>query len=989
MRTMRLLMVTAALGMFSGALRAKEAYQVVKVWPEAPQGWHFYQPRAIAVDRSGNVYIGDTGNYCIKKFNPEGRFITQWGSPGQKDGQFNTIEVVRVGSSGTVYVVDERNEDARTVTRRIQKFTPYGQFIGLFERKAPDADRANLSIDLAEDDRGNIFLLAVDYVKKDRLIRRSAIEEYSPAGEFIAKWDIDARSGDGQLQIPMAMDVDAKGNFYVVDYDGHCVQKFDPSGRFLMKWGARGEAEGRFLAPSDIAIDRSGDVYVLDRHSIQKFTPEGGFLARWKAEGDPRGIALDSHSNIYVACRLSHNVLKFDNAGNLVSQWGSAYTEDGRFVEPGSIAVDPSDHLVVADNWRCRIQRFTSEGQFVSRWGGQTWFGVSGLATDASGNLYIACEGSNEVQKYDPDGKLVGRWGGTGNGDGQFQDLCAIAVAPSGNVYAADPVNCCVQKFAGDGRFLAKWGTKGTGDGQFSGLFFLAPDDSGNVWVGDQLGNGTHRMQKFDGDGKFLMKWTRKIMVTRSGDAAAVAVDSSANSYYAFKSHIEKYDAKGELIGDYGQGEFTKDRLEMVRGMCVDKAGCLYVAALVDPCDFYLSTGGSIRKFDADGKLTSKWTGETAGRKEGIPNGAIAVDRTGSVYVSCRVPIWKLSPDGKFVAEFQIAAPREGGFSELGGVAVDGSGRIYVVDSVDVKWGYGIPSIRKFDPNGEFITMWGVPEAAKDRFKYPARIAVDGSGNMYVTDQSSDCVHKLDAQGKYIKSWGGEDTGDGQFDTPEGIAVDGSGHVYVCDRQNSRIQKFDSDGKFLAKWGREGSGDGEFHFPAAVAVDNEGNVFVADSDNHRVQMFTADGQFLAKWGEFGEAPGQFNVPLGIAVDKEGNVYVSDSHNQRIQKFAPAPPIDLSGKWSGFEAGSDWGWVTIQGNRGTYTDTYGPEPGKLEFRRTGRNAYSGTWGESDKRHGTMSFIVSADGNKITGTYKADKDCTIDPEYNKGVILWVRQ
>jgi DNA-binding beta-propeller fold protein YncE len=324
--------------------------------------------------------------------------------------------------------------------------------------------------------------------------------------------------------------------------------------------------------------------------------------------------------------------------------------------------------------------------------------------------------------------------------------------------------------------------------------------------------------------------------------------------------------------------------------MCVDKAGCLYVAALADPCEFALSTGGSVRKFDVNGKLASKWTGETVGRKEGIPNGPLAVDGAGNVYASYLggVPIWKLSSEGKLLAEFQIEPPlRDSRFLHVGGVAVDSFGQVYAIDSVDVEWHYGIPSIKKFGFDGQLITTWDVAKMAEGKTKWPAHIAVDGSGNMYVTDQTSQCVHKLDAQGKYIKSWGGEGTGDGQFDTPEGIAVDRSGHVYVCDRQNSRIQKFDSDGKFLAKWGKEGSGDGEFHFPAAVAVDREGNVFVADTDNHRVQKFTTDGKFVTKWGEFGEAPSQFNVPLGIAVDADGNVYVSDSHNHRIQKFAPA------------------------------------------------------------------------------------------------------
>jgi sugar lactone lactonase YvrE len=885
----KVLIILVMLELFSGSIAASEKYNLVKVWPEAPQGWHFYELDGIAVDKSGYVYVGDSGNYCIKKFDSEGRFIAQWGSPGEEDGQFIKIHGVKVGSSGTVYVVDE---DSRTdtITSRIQKFTPYGQFIGLFERKAPDTDKVSLLVYVTEDDRGNIFVLAVDYVKRERLIRRAAVEKYSPDGEFIAQWVMDAGNGDGQVQIPTAIAIGAKGNVYVLDSGNDRVQKFDPGGKFLLKWGTRGEEEGCFTWPKGIAISGSGDVYVGDGRVVQKFTPEGKFLAMWKAKHG-RQIAFDSHSNIYVACQFSNNVLKFNSIGELVSEWGcTGVDEDSRCVEPGSIAIDSSGNVVVADVDKNRVQRFDSEVNFLSNWGKEYWPGVASLTTDASGNLYVACWGPDEVQKYNPDGKLIGRWGSTGNGDGQFSYVPAMAVGPSGNLYMADSGNDRLQKFTSEGEFLATWGTKGTGDGQFSDLFFIAVDGSNNVWVGDQLGDGTHRMQKFDASGNFLTKWTRRIMRPRgTNSVGAVAVDSSGNSFYAFESRIEKYDAKGDLISSYGQEEFTKDKLEKVRGMCVDKEGCLYISCPADPLKRAVNTSGSIRKYDPHGKLVNKWTAENTEGKEKLPNGPITVDGAGNVYVSylAGVPVCKLSPDGKFVEEFQIELPLHGdGFSEIGGVAVDSSGKVYAVDSIDVDWDYGIPSIKKFDSNGEVITTWGMPGEAEGKFKYPSFIAVDGSGNAYVTDRSSHCVHKLNAQGKYIKSWGSKGTGDGQFDKPEGIIVDKSGNVLVCDRQNSRIQKFDSDGKFLTKWGKEGSGDGEFHFPAAVAVDRQGNVFVADSDNHRVQKFTAEGAFLTKWGQFGEAPGQFNVPLGIAVDASGNVYVSDSHNHRIQKFAP-------------------------------------------------------------------------------------------------------
>jgi len=886
MRTIRLLIVTVVLALFSSIVHAEGAYRLVKVWPEMPQGWHFYQPWGIAVDQPGNVYVGDSGNYRVKKFDAEGRFITQWGSPGQGDGQFTTICSVKVDGSGIVYVFD--TEYGKWEHNRIQRFSSYGQFIGLLERKTPDADKIKLPIDLAIDDKGNILVLAVDYRPEINRTYAVRIEKYSRAGDFISQWGAEAGGSDGQLQRPDAIEVDAEGNIYIADMGNSRVQRFDSSGKFLTKWGASGEGDGLFRGGArSIAIDETGDIYVLDYNSVQKFTPAGEFLTRWKTTGEQaRRLAVDSQSNVYVTYENSHAVIKLDPKGNVISQWRCAGTRDDRFAEPGSIAIDPSGHLVVADGGNSRIQRITSEGKSVSKWGGETWPEAWDLTTDASGNLY--CVDANEVQKYDGDGKLIGRWGGSGSADGQFGSALAIAADLSGHVYVVDCDNCRVQKFTEDGKFLAKWGTKGGGDGQFIEPFFIAADGSGNAWVGDQLGKETHRMQKFDANGRFLTKWTKKVMkpypINYKG---AMAVDSSGNSYYAFESRIEKYNAQGDLISTYGREGFSKDKLGKVWAMCADKAGCLYITGPADPCASSLDANGCVRKFDADGKLVSQWTAESTGAKEKYPNGPIAVDGAGNIYASRWGGPWitRLSSEGKPVARFRIAAPREGRFGILGGVAAERSGRVYAVDSVDADW--GIPSIKEFDPNGRFITLWEVPEEAKDKFRYPAFIAVDGSGNAYVTDKGSHCVHKLDAQGGYIKNWGDKGTGDGQFDTPEGIAVDGSGHVYVCDRQNSRIQKFDSDGAFLAKWGKEGSGDGEFHFPAAVAVDKEGNVFVADSDNHRVQKFTAEGKFLTKWGEFGEAPGQFNVPLGIAVDAAGNVYVSDSHNHRIQKFAPA------------------------------------------------------------------------------------------------------
>ena len=100
------------------------------------------------------------------------------------------------------------------------------------------------------------------------------------------------------------------------------------------------------------------------------------------------------------------------------------------------------------------------------------------------------------------------------------------------------------------------------------------------------------------------------------------------------------------------------------------------------------------------------------------------------------------------------------------------------------------------------------------------------------------------------------------FPSPVGVAVDSSGNVYITDSSDNLIQKFDSNGNHITKWGSFGSGNGQFYGPDGVAVDSAGNVYVADTANHRIQKFDSNGNFITKWGSFGSGDGQFYYPRG-------------------------------------------------------------------------------------------------------------------------------
>ena len=140
-----------------------------------------------------------------------------------------------------------------------------------------------------------------------------------------------------------------------------------------------------------------------------------------------------------------------------------------------------------------------------------------------------------------------------------------------------------------------------------------------------------------------------------------------------------------------------------------------------------------------------------------------------------------------------------------------------------------------------FLAKWGSYGNGNGQFYNPTGMAVDGSGNVYVADTNNNRIQKLDSSGVWQATWGSYGSGDGQFNQPYGVAVDGSGNVYVTDYNNHRIQKLDSGGAWQATWGSLGSGDGQFQYPFGVAVDGSGNVYVADSTNHRIQKFGPTG----------------------------------------------------------------------------------------------------------------------------------------------------
>ena len=188
-------------------------------------------------------------------------------------------------------------------------------------------------------------------------------------------------------------------------------------------------------------------------------------------------------------------------------------------------------------------------------------------------------------------------------------------------------------------------------------------------------------------------------------------------------------------------------------------------------------------------------------------------------------------------------------------------------------WGFGVSNEKAEFEVCTSSCKAGISGSGSGQFSDPLGIAVDGSGNVWVVDSGNNRVEEFSSEGAYIKSVGSKGSGKTEFKEPKGIAFSGR-NVYVSDYGNNRIEEFSGSGTYLAEFGTKGSGNGQLDGPYGIASDPvAGDLYVTDSLNNRVEEFTFAGVFVTKFGSEGTGNGQFKDPLGLTINNEGSVYV--------------------------------------------------------------------------------------------------------------------
>ena len=262
----------------------------------------FNSPGDVAVDSFGSIYVADTGNHRIQKFNSDGVFKYRWGDVGSGDEQFNSPRDVAVAPDGSVYVADASN--------LIQKFTSNGVFVSKWGTYGKRDGELSSPRGLAVASDGSVYVADAG---NDR------IQKFTSEGVFVNKWG-GVGPGDGQFNSPRDVAVASDGSVYVADAGNHRIQKFTSEGVFVTKWGSPGSGDGQFDRLNGIGLASDGSVYVTDKgnNRIQKFTSEGVFVSKWGTNGagdgefrNPRGVAVASDGSVYVADYGNHRIQKF------------------------------------------------------------------------------------------------------------------------------------------------------------------------------------------------------------------------------------------------------------------------------------------------------------------------------------------------------------------------------------------------------------------------------------------------------------------------------------------------------------------------------------------------------------------------------------------------------------------------------------------------------------------------------------------------------
>jgi len=550
-------------------------------------------------------------------------------------------------SSGNLFIADNGNGVVRRVSSSGAITTVAGNGTNGYSGDGGPATNAQLfaPTSLAVDGSGSLYI--ADYFN-DRIRKVSAAGVITTvAGNGTSGYSGDggpATSAELGLYGIDGIAVDASGNLFIADSNNGRVRMVAPSGIITTVAGGGTGGDGgpatnaQLNAPSVVAVDASGNLYIAEAYRIRKVsasgiitTIAGNGSAGFSGDAGPSvnsqlnyvtGLNFDASGSLSISDHFDSRIRKISASGIISTIAGigicCGYIDSGaasaaQLFSPLGIALDAAGNLYIsADDISQqginRVRKISTSGIITTVAGGGNVYpgdGGSttsaelispiGVAADAKGNLYIADDIGNRVRKVSPNGSISTV---AGDGSNQLQPF-GLATDAAGNLYISDPSATRISKVSSSGVIttVAGTGTPGfSGDNgpatsaQLSGPGFLAVDSAGNLYMVDGLrvrmvstngiittiaGSGA---QQYFGDGG--------LAINAGMAPSGVAVDSAGSIYITDHNRVRKIQ-NGIIttIAGNGSGGYSGDggpaasaSLGGPASLAVDSTGNVYVA---------------------------------------------------------------------------------------------------------------------------------------------------------------------------------------------------------------------------------------------------------------------------------------------------------------------------------------------------------------------------------------------------------------------------
>lgn len=243
-------------------------------------------PYGVSLDLAGNLFVTDSGNNRIEKFNSSGNYLTQFGN-----AQFHQPDGIGIDPAGNVFAVD-------VFHNRVLKFNGSGAFLGSLGTGGSENGQLSNPSGLAIDSFGNIFVADAG---------NNRVEEFSNSGVYVNQFT-------HGLSYPEGLAVGSTGNVYVADTYNNRVVQFTHGGTYVSELDGLGNPFAQVF-PIGVAADPFGNVYVAEADSgngflnqVEKYSPSMSLVAQIGTYGSgngqlayPYGLLVDPAGNLFVA----------------------------------------------------------------------------------------------------------------------------------------------------------------------------------------------------------------------------------------------------------------------------------------------------------------------------------------------------------------------------------------------------------------------------------------------------------------------------------------------------------------------------------------------------------------------------------------------------------------------------------------------------------------------------------------------------------------